>query len=423
MKKYLKNISPQILDFIAKTGDIAGRHNMTAYLVGGFVRDLLLGVPNLDLDIVVEGDGIRLAEYIAGESGVKFISHRRFGTATVFINPELKVDVATTRRETYPQPASLPAVQRGNIRDDLARRDFSINAMAISINRGNFGELLDFFDGAADISRKKIRVLHALSFIDDPTRILRAVRFEQRYDFRIEKDTLRYLKEARTLRVLEKVQPHRLRDELILFLKEKDPFKSIKRLNSLTGFTFVSRRLSVSKRTYALLTSVRNEISCFQKKFPANRRLDTWLIYFMALLDGVDNAAVRSICRDFAFRRGEEKRILSYKKISSPFIRDLSAQKTLPSRVFSRLEPLSYEVIILLQAKYKNAALRKHILGFLKVYNGTRISIGGDELAQLGLKPGPHYQKIFSQVLRAKLNGLVNTREEELGMIKKIIRR
>lgn len=422
MKKYLNNLSTKVKNFIAKAGRSADRHNMTAYLVGGLVRDLFLGVKNLDLDIVVEGDGIRFAEDIAGTLGVRLIAHRRFGTATLFINPDFKVDIATTRRETYPQPASLPVVERGSLRDDLARRDFSINAMAISINGNNPGELVDFFGGSSDISLRKIRVLHGRSFIDDPTRILRAVRFEQRYGFQIETDTLKYLKEAKRLGMLAKVQPHRLRDELILFLKERHPLKGVKRLNSLAGFAFISPRLSVSKKTYTLFSSIEKEISWFQKNFPANRMLDTWLIYLAALLEGTNSASIRSICKNFAFRRGEEKRILSYKKVANRIAGELGRQKIEPSEVFSLLEPLSYEVIILLRAKYKNANLRKHILRFLRVYNGMRIAIGGNDLAGLGIKPGPHYQKIFRKVLRAKLNGSVSSQEEELGMIKKITR-
>jgi tRNA nucleotidyltransferase (CCA-adding enzyme) len=422
MKKYLDSLSAEIKNFIAKASRIADRHNMTAYLVGGLVRDLFLGVKNLDLDIVVEGDGIRFAEDIAGTLGARLIAHRRFGTATLFINPDFKVDIATTRRETYPQPASLPVVERGSLRDDLSRRDFSINAMAISINGKNPGELVDFFGGASDISLKKIRVLHRRSFIDDPTRILRAVRFEQRYGFKIETDTLKCLKKAKSLGMLAKVQPHRLRDELILFLKERHPLSGVKRLNNLAGFTFISPRLSVSKKTYTLFSSIEKEISWFQKNFPANRVLDTWLIYLAALLEDISSASIRSICKDFAFRKGEVKRILSYKKVARRIAGELGRQKIEPSGVFSLLEPLSYEVIILLRAKYKNANLRKHIFRFLRVYNGMRITIGGDDLCGLGIKPGPHYQKIFRKVLRAKLNGSISSQEEELGMIKKITR-
>jgi tRNA nucleotidyltransferase (CCA-adding enzyme) len=141
----------------------------------------------------------------------------------------------------------------------------------------------------------------------------------------------------------------------------------------------------------------------------------------MALLEGVDSSTVRSICKDFAFRRGEKKRMLSYKKISPSIISELNAQKIEPSRTFRLLEPLSYEVIILLQAKHKNTTFRKHILEFLEIYNGMRICVDGDDLTRLGLKPGPHYQRIFNRVLRAKLNGLVSTEEEELRMIKRII--
>ena len=395
---------------------------MPIYLVGGFVRDLILGVDNLDLDIVVVGNGISFAEDLTRHLKVKLIRHRRFGTATVILKPRLKIDITSARKEFYPRPAHLPVVCEGTLKDDLFRRDFTINAMAISITGGNFGRLIDFFAGRDDLFKKKIRILHNLSFIDDPTRILRAVRFEKRYNFRIESETLANLKEAVKLKMLEKVEPQRIRDDLILILKEKHPVRQIMRLKELVGFAFINPHLSVSQKTYRFLRFAERQISWFEKRYPQRRQLDAWLIYFMGLTDSLKPNAVKELCRRFAFRKGEEKRLLSCKKINHRFIRELSQKNTRPSRIFTLFEPLSYEAILFLKTKYKNPSLHKHIEDFFEVYNGMRIYIGGDELYRLGFEPGPNYQKVFAKVLKAKLDGLVKTKEEELALIKKFIK-
>ena len=431
MKEYLERLLKEIRDLINLASDIAGRNNMSAYLVGGFVRDLILGVKNLDLDILVEGDGIRFAEIFSEAKKAEVVRHIRFGTATVILNDHLKVDIATARREYYPQPAHLPVVAFGTLKDDLIRRDFTINAMAININRQNFGSFIDFFGGKADLFHKKIRVLHNLSFIDDPTRILRAIRFEQRYNFRIEEETLKLLKEAVNSEMLEKVQPQRLRDELILILKEERPLKELRRIEELTGFNFISPGLSLSKKAVAFLKSIEQQIAWFRKNCPKHRRMDTWLIYLIGLIGALNINSIKLICKRFAFRKGEEKRILTYKEFSPKFMRKLSCRKIKPSKIFNLLQPLSYEVIILLKAKYsrrsrdpalagKNKNIIRHIKDFLQSYNGRRLYISGEDLRRLGLAPGPYYQKFFRCVLNAKVDGMVKTKKEELEFIKKL---
>ncbi len=182
----------------------------------------------------------------------------------------------------------------------------------------------------------------------------------------------------------------------------------------------------------AFLKSIESQISWFKRKYPKRRKLDIWLIYFIGLIDSLNINNIKLICKKFAFRRGEEKRILTYKKLKSKFIKELSRDKIKPSKVFSLLESLSYEVIILIKAKFspltsgipnsagKNQILKKHIEDFFEVYNGMHVYISGADLHKLGLTPGPCYQKIFHRVLNAKLDGLIKTKKEELELIKKI---
>jgi tRNA nucleotidyltransferase (CCA-adding enzyme) len=423
MKEYLKKLPKELRSLITLACNVASVNHMSVYLVGGIVRDLILGKKNLDLDIVVQGDGIKFAEAFTQKLKARLIRHRRFGTAAIILDSGLKFDIATARKEFYPQPASLPEVTNGTLKDDLFRRDFTINAMAISIGAKDFGKLIDFFGGREDILHRKIRILHNLSFIDDPTRILRAIRFEKRYNFRIESKTLSALKEAVGLKMPEIVQPQRLSNELILILKEDRPLRQIKRIQELAGFYFVNPRLSLSKKTYRLINSIEKQVRWFKKTQPRRRKLDIWLIYFMGLLDSLNINDVRAVCKRFCFPKGDEKRILTYKNFDSKYIRQLNRTQIRPSEVFKILEPLSYEVILLLKAKYnKNINLKQHIKDFLGIYNGMRLYISGADLHRLGVKPGPSYQKIFANVLNAKLNGLIRTKKEELVLIKKLVR-
>lgn len=420
MKKYLDRLPKDMQDLIRLAGEIASLRRMRAYLIGGFVRDLMLGVQNLDLDIVIEGDGITFAEDLAGRLKARFIKHQRFGTATIIAGNNLKIDIATARSEVYLKAAALPVVEPGFVKDDLKRRDFTINAMAISINLSDYGYLLDFFNGKDDLTKKKIRVLHELSFIDDPTRILRAVRFQKRYNFQIEPRTLKLLKISVKNKMLEIVQPQRLRDELIPMLKENNPIMQLKRLYALTGFNFINQHLKLTKANEKLLKSTEAQIRWYNKVHSRRRKLDSWLMYFMALSGHLSVADIRQICKKFALRRGEQIRMLSFRKATGKFISQLHKDKLKPSVVFRMLEPLSYETTLLIKAKYDSPNVRRHIEDFLEIYNGMRIYISGHHLRSIGIEPGPVYQKIFTKVLEAKLNGLVKTEPDELALIKKL---
>jgi tRNA nucleotidyltransferase (CCA-adding enzyme) len=423
MKEQLQKLPKELRDLISQAVAVARANNMPIYLVGGFVRDLLLGVKNFDLDIVVEGDGVKFAEDLAGCLKSKIVCHRRFGTATIIVRHDFKIDVATCRKEFYPQPGHLPVVSRGSLKDDLFRRDFSINALALDISCERFGNLVDFFGGRADLKEKKIRVLHEFSFKDDPTRILRAIRFEKRFDFLIEPKTLRLLREAAELGMLQNLEPQRTRDDLILMLKEARPLKEIKRLHELCGFSFLSPGLVLTKSANALLSSVEKQISWFKRIHRQRRPLDTWLVYLMALLDPLSSKQISRVCRRFAFRRGEEIRVLSYKQVKKKFILSLSSAEISPSQISKRLEPLSYEVILMLKAKHKNRNLQRNIENFFKHYNDTKIQVCGKDLHALGISPGPQYQKIFKKVLNAKLDGKVTSKEEELALIAKRLKK
>ncbi len=420
MKKYLDKLPLQLKRIIRQAQAASVSLGMPAYLVGGSVRDLILGVKHFDLDMTVEGDGLFFARQMAKRLSAGLVMHERFKTATLMLPGDLKLDIATTRRESYPQPAALPQVSPGGLPDDLARRDFTINTLAVNINPGQDHQIIDLFGGQKDLAAGRIRILHALSFQDDPTRILRALRFSCRFGFRIETATLGLLKKAVKQGCLACVNPHRLRDELILLLKEKEPFKPLRELSRLGALACIHPKLKVSRGTQTLFRSAKQQLDWFAKNFPRRRALDRWLVYFTILLTPLSRVQIKQVIDRLSLRKGEVKRLLGYYRQRNRLICALSKKEAAADKIFSLVEPLSYEAVILLKTTVKNKYLQKHLRDFFAVYNGMRLCVGGNDLGCLGVLPGPRYQKILGKVLKAKLNGQVNGRRAELVLIKKL---
>lgn len=416
----INNLPSEIKSIIKKAGNLADELGVSAYAVGGFVRDILLKRPNLDVDIVVEGDGISFAEKLSVRLRAHHILlHKRFGTAVLTLPNKIKIDIATARSENYAEPAALPVVKPGAIYDDLFRRDFSINAMAVNINKHNFGKLSDYFNGVKDLKDKKIRVLHRLSFMDDPTRLLRAVRFRERYGFSLEKLTRRLFNEAKKNNMLHRVTKHRVRDEFILMLKEARVLNMLKRLDKLYGLTFIHKNIKLDKNAGVFLKDLDRLIKSFHRRFPQKRVLDTWVILFTALLDGLALEEVRKICHDFALRRGDTKRILSYHQEYEAILREFLQKKPLcASSVFRILEPLSFEAIVLLMAKVRKPDIIKRINEFLEEHNGMKLAVTGEDLKKIGFVPGPHFKEILTRALDAKIDKAIKNKNDEIEFIK-----
>ena len=207
-----------LVRLIRRAGAVAAESGHASYLVGGVVRDLLLHRRNLDVDVMIDGDAVRLARRLAAEIGARVVSHPRFNTASILSEP-WRVDMATLRSETYERPGALPTVGPGTLETDLFRRDFSINAMAVELTPGRYGRLIDLYGGQRDLEQKLVRVLHERSFIDDATRIWRAVRYEQRLGFQLEANTEAWLR--RDIPMLDTVSGDRIRHELERVFQEK----------------------------------------------------------------------------------------------------------------------------------------------------------------------------------------------------------
>jgi tRNA nucleotidyltransferase (CCA-adding enzyme) len=290
--------------------------------------------------------------------------------------------------------------------------------MAVNLLPENFGSLVDFYQGKQDLEKGAIRILHDLSFVDDPTRIIRAVRFEQRLKFRIEPRTLRLLKQAVKRGMLKRVSPHRLRDEIILILKEPAVLKCILRLEKLVGFNFIHQKLKLGKGNLKFLTAVKSQIDWFNRNFPKHKNLDIWLMYFIGLLSSLNSAQINQVSKRFGLRRQEIKIIESYHRFSSKQILLLGKKNIQLSQVYRILQALSPEAILLLRAKYTNKFLAQRIKLFFHKCMGIRIYIRGEDLTKLGLKPSPRYKRILNRLLYLQLDGQINSRAEALQWIK-----
>src|SRR3954453_20024741 len=222
------------------------------YLVGGAVRDILLGEPNFDVDIAVEGDGIAFGEALANALGGRVVPHDRFGTAIV-LHEGGRVDVATTRTEFYDSPAALPTVEQASIRQDLYRRDFTVNALAASLKGEDFGRLVDHFGGLEDLENRVVRVLHNLSFIDDPTRIFRAIRYGNRYGLAMDGHTFGLAKACVEMNLVGELSSARLRDELQALLSERQVDDSIRRMAELGIDKAVHPHLAADRESVRLV--------------------------------------------------------------------------------------------------------------------------------------------------------------------------
>ena len=259
-----ERVPPDVREALRLVGEVADEAGFPVYLVGGIVRDLFLRVTNLDVDIVVEGDGIIFAGMLVKNAGGRMKAHQKFGTAVVVLPNGLKLDIATARLEYYESPAALPTVELSSIKKDLYRRDFTINTLAVRLNRKRYGELIDFFGGLRDIKEKTIRVLHSLSFVEDPTRVLRAIRFEQRFDFKLSKHTQNLIKSAVNMKLFNRLTGKRMYAELILLFSEAEPLKVLKRMKDLDLLKFIHPNLKATVEAERLFTGDRRDAHVVQ---------------------------------------------------------------------------------------------------------------------------------------------------------------
>ena len=407
-----------LASLLHEIGELADQHRVRVYAVGGFVRDLLLGVTNLDVDLVVEGNGIAFARTLARTRQAHVTVHERFGTAVVTLENGFKFDVATARTERYPRPAALPAVKPGSIKEDLRRRDFTINTLAISLNAPRFGEVVDDDGGRRDLQNKSIRVLHPLSFIEDPTRVFRAVRFEQRLGFHLDGETETLMKEAASLDLVQRLSHARRSREMILLLSERQPRTLLTRLADFDLLRCIHPELKWSPGLAGLMKDVEETLT-WHNRLAMDRPIRQWIVYTLALMDSLPTPAAREALSRFTLPRRQTERTLWATHESPRLLRALN-QRTRPSEVFRLLSGLPDETLIFLMAKIPSQSGKRKIANLLTTAGRPTPTLRGKDLKAMGLKPGPVYQKVLDRLLDARLDGEVTTEADERQFVARL---
>jgi len=399
----------EVYRILVLAGKVAEEMGANAYLVGGSVRDLLLGQANLDIDLVIEGDGIRFAKELAERLRAKIRSHHRFGTANIILD-SLKVDIATARTEYYESPAALPKVEMSSIKKDLYRRDFTINTLAIKLNARDFGLLIDFFGGQRDLREKTIRVLHNLSYVEDPTRAFRAVRFAERFGFKLSRHTENLIKSAIQMDLFERLSGSRLFDELVIAFSETNPVKTLKRLSDYGLLKVIHKDLVFDEKLEATLSSMYETLAWHTLLF-LDEKVDRGVLYLIALLSNLDDekrtGALKRLAPPLATREIIQKSIAE----SAEILAKLPLND--PVRLYHLLSPKDIEIILFSMAITKDTRKKKEISQFLVELRRTKTFLKGRDLKKLGITQGPLYSIILRDLLDERLRGKLKTEEDE----------
>ncbi|MBI5483504.1 MAG: CBS domain-containing protein [Deltaproteobacteria bacterium] len=420
-----KRLSESVRNTLHNLGAVGDGLGLSVYAVGGFVRDLLLGIDNLDIDVTVEGDGVFFAERFAERHICRVRSHNKFGTAVLIFPDGGKIDVASTRLEYYESPGALPMVERASLRHDLYRRDFTINTLALCINSDRFGRLTDHFGGQQDIQEKVVKVLHNLSFVEDSTRVFRAIRFEQRLGFHIAPHTENLIRSAIRMHLLDKLGGKRLFSELVQIMSEKEPSAAIRRMSLLGLLPFVHPRLKLTPATARVLDEAGQVLAWFRLLY-LDDPCQQWQVYFLALCDGLKPDEFQEACRRLAIpgrlaARLHDQRRQVYKVLEAIKRRVKRSPEVPNSLLFDWFSSLSLEMLLYLASRASNELVRRFVSLYLTKLRDVVPHLGGKDLKGLGVPPGPHFGRIRQRLLQARLDGEVSSREDELALVKSMI--
>ncbi len=423
----------QTFQLLRLAGKIGRKLGLPVYAVGGFVRDLLLNRPNQDIDLVVEGNGITLARALAEELGGRVREHEKFLTSVIIYHndqgDECRIDVATTRLEYYEHPAALPTVELSSLKMDLFRRDFSINALAIRLDDEPFGLLVDFFGGRRDIKDKLIRVLHTLSFVEDPTRALRAVRFEQRYGFRIGPGTEKLIKNILPLELLKKLSSTRLFNEVRHICDEEKAPACLERLDELGILQALGISLVLSPSKRHLLERVKDVLAWYKRLY-FDEAVCSWQVYFLTLNHHLNYGECSANYTALGLPPARKAEFMSQREILRNIRHKLYAWQRKddaghgqPSEFCELLAPLTLDFLLFLMASTESRNLEKSLSLYIIKWRKEKADISGDDLRRLGLAPGPQFATLLKETLKAKLDGKVSNPKSQLAFVVDLLKK
>ncbi|MDD5759057.1 MAG: CBS domain-containing protein [Desulfobulbaceae bacterium] len=444
----VNSLPKEMIVLLRTIGEVAEEMGFSAFVVGGFVRDLLRHSRNSDLDIVIEGDGICFAKELAGRLGGVARTHEKFNTAVVKLSDGFKVDVATARLEYYEYPAALPTVEMSSIKLDLFRRDFTMNALAISLNPKRFGLLVDFFNCQNDIRDQQIRVLHNLSFVEDPTRIFRAIRFEQRLGFKLGKFTERLIKSAIRQEMFGQCSGKRFFQELKYILAEENPQPAVYRLASFNLLTFFHPALKLDQRLKNILRETHRSVAWYKLLY-RGQPFRQWLIFLLALTARLTVRQVSDVCRKFEISERDQEALLKQKMAVAKILKvmnkrivgddsltadldgaSLDAHGTeaqvfseqgpplRPSEIYWLLKGLSTEGLLHLMGLLVRRAGKQAVSMYVTELSRVSTFVQGADLRAMGYPVGPLYATILNHLLEVKLDGFVVSAEDEVSFLR-----
>jgi tRNA nucleotidyltransferase (CCA-adding enzyme) len=423
-------LSSPLLALVRRVSRTAHQMDIVPYFVGGLVRDLLLGQPIVDVDMVVEGDAIALANRLADTFGGRVIAHSRFGTAKWILSDQVwakvaeeispgddlppSVDFVTARTEFYTHPTALPQVAESSIKQDLHRRDFTINTLAIRLDPDHWGELLDFYGGEEDLEEEVVRVLHSLSFIDDPTRILRAVRLERRLGFRLDPRSEELIDDA--LPLLRRVSGDRIRHELELIFREDEPERALCRLDELDALSHIHPNLKCDRWLITRYRTLREHLDPEEWDLESE---DLVFVHLALLAYRMDEEQVQRLSERLRVKRDVEEDLLLVQSLRRRIIELVELDR--PSEMCHLLQPYPARVMAVVWIATSNGTAQKRLLRYQTRWRFVEPELTGDDLKELGLEPGPLFGHLLRKLRDARLNGEVSTREEEMTLVEQVL--
>jgi tRNA nucleotidyltransferase (CCA-adding enzyme) len=409
-KKLERYLPSEILEELRFIGKIAKKIGYRVYLVGGIVRDIVMKRKNLDIDLIVEGDAIALVREYAKRRNLPFSVFEEFMTANVKLPNGIKLDFATARKETYERPGSYPKVEKASLKEDLYRRDFTINTLAIEITEDKFGVLIDYFKGLRDIKDKTIRILHQLSFVEDPIRILRALRFAGRFGFKLGKTTEKLLKFAVDQNLLLTAPTGRINLEFNLTFNEEKVVDIIFLMNKYKVLHQLIPEFILDEKRESILYRLRDLIISFQLflKF----KIDKVSIYLLALMYHLPLEISSEILEKYHFK-GSIKFFEEYFDKKDIF-------KTIPEKNSSLYKKIKFidKNLLIYFCGTLDMEISDRIIQILKKEEERKLIISGEDLNKLGIKPSPIYKVILDDVFKKFLDDEIKTKEEAVNYVK-----
>jgi tRNA nucleotidyltransferase (CCA-adding enzyme) len=414
-----ERLPKKILTILTQAGQVAEELGFHAYVVGGFVRDLFIKQENLDVDLVIEGDGIAFAKAFATRYGARARVFQKFKTAVLIFPDGFKVDVATARTEYYDAPGALPVVEYSSIKMDLYRRDFSINTLAVKLNPEDFGTLLDFFGAHRDLKERRISVLHNLSFVEDPTRVFRAIRFEQRFRFRISKLTINLIQNAVKNNFFDRLSGVRLFHELELILHEGNPIPAIARLAEMDLLKAIHPRLWFDEGTRAMLERVQAVLSWFDLSY-LEENFERWLVYFLGLVEPLTYEELTELMVRFKPPPKVAAAILDGKEAADQALIHLfHLGEPNRSQIYRLLSPIGTEYLLYMMAKSRQEPSKRAVSLYFTHLKHLKPELRGRDLVAMGFQPGPQIKDILNMLHEARLHEVVQSKREELELVKR----